>query len=240
MFGATIGFSLFILILAVIGIFSTWKNKKNYYSMYIIMLLLIIMAIFFSPLMKIPLVFFISFFASIGFFYLLHISWSFKIIGRLTITAVIFGIILSSVLYASHLVRLEPQKETVAALLWLNENSKEDAIVLSDYNNGIYIKYFADRKTVMDYDFEYLPNAEELYNDTLMLFKTRDYKEAMELLNKYSVDYIIIDPDMKPLLYSGNNLKGLLFLLESIEDFKKIYSQSGIEIWSVKGLKEIK
>jgi hypothetical protein len=234
MFGATIGFSLFILILAVIGVFSTWKSKRQYYTAYLIMLVLMITALFFSPLMKIPLVFFISFFASIGFLSLLHISWSLKIVGKLTITAVVFGIILSSVLYASQFVKIEPQKETVAALLWLKENSKEDVTVLSDFHNGVYIEYFADRKTVMSYDFEYMPDAAERYNDTLALFKTRDYKEAVRILNKYSVNYILIDPQMKPLMYSENNLKGLPFLLENVGDFKRVYNKSGIEIWKVK------
>jgi hypothetical protein len=240
MFGATVGFSLFILILGAIGIISTWKNKKQYYSTYLIMLVLIIAALFFSPKMKIPLVFFISFFASIGFLSLLHVSWSFKIVGKLTISAIIFGIILSSILYAAAIVDMEPQKQTVDALLWLKENSKDNVMVLSSYQNAIYIEYFAGRKQVISYDFEYTPDGKERYNDTISLLKTRDFKEATAIINKYSVDYIMIDDKMKPLMYSDNNVKGLSFLLENIESFKNVFSHPGIDVWKVKRLKETK
>ena len=97
----------------------------------------------------------------------------------------------------------------------------------------VWIEYFAHRAVVMNPGFEYRADAKERYNDSLSLLITRDYEHAMEIIDRYSISYILIDPKMQPFMYSDNNIAGLPFLLESIESFKNVYNYADIQLWKV-------
>jgi len=235
MFGAGLGFSLFFLLLALIGIISTWKTgktKKQYYGIYLILVVLAVSSLFYIPLMKTPLNFLLAFFASVGFLRLLYMRWSLKQVANLTIITIVIGLVLTPVFFTANLVDSEPHKDMAAALLWLRENSEQGEVVFSDYRNGYWIGYFAERPVMMDMGFEYLPDAQNRYDDSRLLLITRDYDMAHEIIDKYSISYILIEQKMQFSMHDGN-IAGLPFILENIETFKNVYSYKDIEIWKV-------
>ncbi|MBN2458059.1 hypothetical protein JXB31_02925 [Candidatus Woesearchaeota archaeon] len=235
LFGAIIGFSVFMLILAGVGIVSVWKMKKRYYGIYCIMLLLLIYSLFINPLLKIPLTMFVSYFAFLGLVRLINMVWELKIIANLTLLTITIGLLFTPISYAINLVGSEPHEDMAAALSWLRQNSGSDEIVFSDYRNAYWIEYFSQRPALLNPgnvigEQDNTPSA--LFNDSLTLMKTRDYEESLEIMRRYSIRYILLDKKMETYLYE-NNVAGLPFLLESTETFKNVYSSSRISIWEV-------
>lgn len=85
-----------------------------------------------------------------------------------------------------------PSKEETEALLWLKENSDKDSTILGSVNQGFFIENFAERKTVIDSNFLLTKNPSQKYYDVERIYKTQYKTEAVNLLNKYNIDYIFI------------------------------------------------
>lgn len=83
-----------------------------------------------------------------------------------------------------------PSDSEVKALEWLKENSDMDAVVLARPQEGYIINYFAERKTVIDYNFLLVNNVQQIYEDVQSIFSLRLKTESLRRLNKYDVDYI--------------------------------------------------
>jgi len=231
--GSMIGFSIFALMLAIIGFSVSWKRKKEFVFVYAAMFFLMVMS-FYLPYSNIYLNFFICMFAGIGLYSIIKRRWEIRLIMHLTILALICGLLFSSVSYINRLVSMKPDENIKEGLEWLNSYSDVDEVVLSHYSNGAFIEYWAERPVVMDSLFSYSPEPNERYNDSMTIFNSRNLKKTKKLLDSYNVKYLFIDNEMKTGLVWQEEKQGLLFLLRNNETFKNIYNRNGIEIWKVK------
>ena len=107
---------------------------------------------------------------------------------------------------------MQPDNNIKKSLVWLNEYSDSNEVVLSHYSKGSFIEYWAELPVVMDSVFEYAPELNERYNDSTRIFNSRSLKETKKLLDKYKIKYIWIDPEMKNGLVWLEDKEGLLFL----------------------------
>ena len=86
---------------------------------------------------------------------------------------------------------------TVKALQWLKQNSEQNSTVLGALEEGHPITEIAQRKDVWDSNFLLVENVDMIYKDVERMYKTGYETEAVELLNKYGVDYILLTKNAK-------------------------------------------
>ena len=111
------------------------------------------------------------------------------------LVAVIFTNILPSVMYTQESLKKSDIQDKVYALEWLKENSIPGEVVLSSMDEGNIVTFFADRPNVMDSDFISQADADIRLKDTDSIYKTPYSTEAITLLNKYGVRYILFSPE---------------------------------------------
>ena len=224
--GAILGFNIFVLILSMIGLISSWKNKKQYVWIYLLLVVLVLFSYYFDSEFKIILNMFVSLFAFYGLLALIKMNWELKLVRTLTIVILVVGILFSSFSFMYRISFMEPNLGMIDALDKLRFDSNVGDIVLSHYKNGFWIQYFSQRPTVID---SYTP-PDAVFNDTNTLFKTRDEEMATELLHKYNIKYIFVDDKTLRLMKNDQNLIGLRFLMENSKNFR-LHDSDGFEIW---------
>ena len=85
----------------------------------------------------------------------------------------------------------------IEALEWLGNRTEEKDIVLGALGEGHLITYSTKRKNVFDNNFLLIDNAAEILTDVEKIFSSQSRVEAIELLDKYKVDYIIVSDKVK-------------------------------------------
>lgn len=86
----------------------------------------------------------------------------------------------------------KPLETDLHALEWIKENAQEHDVVLGRLEEGFLISYIAQRKNVIDSNFMFIKNIDQRYDDVNHLFTLRFKSEAVRLLNKYEIDYILL------------------------------------------------
>ena len=90
-----------------------------------------------------------------------------------------------------------PEQETMDILKWLKENSDENATISATPDQGYIINAIADRKNIIDSDFLLVKDPSQRLIDIQTIYRTYYKTEAVSLLNKYNVDYILFSPKAK-------------------------------------------
>ena len=121
-----------------------------------------------------------------------------------------------------------PSDAEVKALEWLRDNSEENATVLGTPLEGDMISFFSRRKNVMDDNYVLIPEIDFRYEEIESAFKTRFETKSLEILDKYSVDYIYLS-DRARALYS---IDDLAYVEERC--FPLVYEEGGIKIYEVR------
>ena len=231
--GALIGIGVFNILLAIVGFFLIWKKRKEY-SFIFLPFLIMFMFFFYTKNVIVYLTFIFSILAGHAFFKIKNMDWQVKMIKNLTVLLMICGLAFSTISYLNRVSNMQPDNEVIKSLDWLKHYSRQDEIVFSHYSKGFWINSIAERPVVTDKMFEYYPNAEERFNDSLEIFYSRNLKNTKSLLEKYNIHYIWIDNEMKNGLVWEEEQQGLLFLFRNNETFNNIYNNQGIEIWEIK------
>jgi len=231
-FGALIGIGIFNIFLAIAGFFLMWKKKKEYLFIFLLLLIMIASS-FYEKNVIVYLTFVFSVFAGYAFVKIRDMNWQVKTIKNLTMLLIICGLSFSTISYLNRVSNMQPDNEIIKSLDWLRHYSEPDEIVFSHYSKGFWINSVAERPVVTDSMLEYFPNAEEKFNDSLEIFYSRNLKNTKSLLEKYDINYVWIDNEMKHGLVWEKEQQGLLFLFRNNETFNNIYNNQGIEIWEV-------
>lgn len=227
-FGALIAFGLFTLFLSLIGLITIKKNYQNTIFYFLSSLLLITSYYFIHLRIYINLLF--AFLVANALLIFIKRRWKIKLIKNLTLLAIICGISFSTLSYVERISNLDPTNEITSSLEWLKDQPY--GVVLSHYEKGFWIEKIAEKPVVMDGLFHYSPNVEERYNDSMIIFNSRNLKITSDMLDKYDVEYIWIDKKMKNGQVWDKETQGLLFILKNSERFKRVYSLEEIEIWA--------
>jgi len=145
--GALIGFNVFVLLLAGIGIIKSWKSKNAW--LYFLFILLLGLS-YYSSEYKIILNILISLYAAIGFAALRKMQWDLVPIRNLTILLLGLGLVFSSVSYVNRLSFMEPGPLLVDSLLVLRAESDSESVILSHKDNGFWIEFFSSRRALLN------------------------------------------------------------------------------------------
>ncbi len=231
--GGKIGFGIFYGILTIIGFFASWKQKSLHVGVYIAGAALLASYPFLGNAASMYLNFFAAYFVGIGLVRLQSTRWEFIVIRNLTFLIIICGLLFSSISYLDRLSHAPVTKGMEGGLDWLAEHSLGDETVLSHPSYGYAIEYLAGRKVMLDSLFSSIPDAERRRLDMDTLFYTVNLEEAESILDRYGIEYILIDKAMKEQLVWEEPDQGLLYLLQSSETFKNAYANDEVEIWKV-------
>lgn len=98
--------------------------------------------------------------------------------------------LMPSLSLASKALEKIPSDAEINAMLWLKNNTAEDATIMARVEEGFLITYFAQRKNVLDNDFLMVKDAQQRYDDSVSIYSFRLKTEVVKRLNRYDVDYI--------------------------------------------------
>ncbi len=141
------------------------------------------------------------------------------------IVLIILTSVLPSFIYANNTIKRVPNKDEINAYLWLKESTPEDSVVLASVQEGHLITYFSKRKNVIDSNFLLIPNIDQRVRDVEIIYTTSFKVEAVRLLNKYDVNYIVLSD----YAYNNYNTKELKYVTDDC--FKLVYNET-IKIYS--------
>ncbi len=227
--GGRFGLSIFATMLAIMGVIALWAKKYSNLAIFFsiaaltALMFLTTHAIFFMN-------FFICALAAYGLTSIINRGWESSILKNFAILVIACGLLFSSVSFINRHVDSEPSAKLVQALEFFKESP--GGVAFSHYTRGYWLEY-SGKKTVMDESFIFAPDVNERYTDSETLLKTRNLDEAMDIINKYGIKYIMFDKNLKDTLWTHDE-DGLQFLLKYSTEFKKTYINDEIEIWELK------
>ncbi len=129
----------------------------------------------------------------------------------------IIGSVIPTFVYSKERLALTITPKEVAFLTFLPEIVWQDHIILGLVDDGNYIEYFGNRKTVADSNFLQIKDASQRMKDINTLFTTHSKIIATKIMNKYNATYIYISPTAKKLYgieylpYEDNDCFKLLY-----------------------------
>jgi len=98
---------------------------------------------------------------------------------------------------ASNNLKEIPNDYEILVLNWIKENALPDVTVLAPIEKGFLIMDVAEKRTVIDNNFLLAPSTTERFDDVETIYSTNSEVEALELLQKYNVDYIFLPIEME-------------------------------------------
>lgn len=230
-FGALIAFSIFFLLMSLLGLIILKKKQENL-PLFIISSITLVFSYYFLTL-RFYINFLFVFMVSYAILQLLRRKWKLNFIKKMTLLAIICGLLFSTISYINYISAYPPGSEITESMNWLKE--QPSGVVLSHYSNGFWIESLANKPTIMNSFFAYSPSVEERYYDSQSIFMSHQHTKTLELIDKYSIKYIWINQEMKQGQVWEKDNQGLLLILENSPQFKKIYSLNGVDIWTYLG-----
>jgi len=223
--GGIMGFGIFSILLAVIGVYIIWTTKKQ--IVFGAMLAFLIIASIFLNHINIYLNFLFALFAGFGLFVLIKMRWKVKLIKSLTLIILVAGLLFSSISYINRESNSLPNSQMIDSLEWISLRS--EGVILSHHTNGFWIESIAEKPVVSSQILKF--SSKTVLKDTNELFYSRNLENTISLLDKYDVTYIWINKEMKNGLIWTKEDEGLLFLFRNTKVFKKLYDRGDVEIW---------
>ncbi len=217
-FGGNYGFSIFAILLTVLGI-SEQKIISRTHIVFVALIILV--SIYISPLYYFYLIPYLAVYATSGFFSLLQREWKLHYLQNIALFLLILGILFSATSTISRNATRGPSPAVIQGLVWLEENSFENSIIFTDKQQGFFAEQISKRRVMFDKNTP----LEAIPKDVYSLFRQKNTEETLHILEEHQIDYIILFPETPH--------PQLLLILKSTENFKKVFENSDISIWSV-------
>ena len=90
-----------------------------------------------------------------------------------------------------------PSDEEVLAFKWINEHLPAAATVLGSVEEGNLITYYGKRKNAIDTQFNLVNDVDQRFRDINSLFTTQFETHAIDVLNTYDIQYLLLTPHAK-------------------------------------------
>ena len=223
--GGFYGIQLIMTFLVFLGVVETWNQKRKYYPMYLTLTACIALIILYSEQFLIYISLFTAFFSAYGITSLFSTKrkWGFNVLKQTTMLMIAITLIVSTAFAV-----LQGEEEDLECLEKLEDMPQ--GTVLSDFSNGFLIERYSKR-AYTDENYYYVKDWNYRLNVTKRVFSSRNLVETVDILKNESIDYILVDKEMKQNRWNSTD-DGLLGLLENSETFKKVCGNLDIEIWS--------
>ena len=224
--GGTYGFSIFALLLAIVGAILIWEHKQKYYGAYAIFIIFLISSVFFPGLIVFANVL-VSGLAGVALASLAQRKWELNFLRQAALLVLFCGLLFSGISHAVILADKPPTRAFFKAIEF------QPGTILTHEQYGFWIES-AGHKAVIDPLWKELTEPEERTWDAAALFSSTDLQKTSILLKKYNITHVLITPEMKHGLLWEREQQGLDFLVENSETFKRLQTGSNIKVWRVK------
>jgi hypothetical protein len=227
-FGSANGLDFFLFILYIIGLVILWSFIREMRLLHVLSLAVIILSLT-NPLIRLFASLIIAVYCVIAIKHLYFRKWELQAIKTGTIILVACALLFSMLSQASALVNAEPKSQTITLLEDIK--GKEAGAVLTGPEYGFIVQWASNLPVLLDWESKAHPGYKEAENDYKALLETSRVKDAIPLLQKNKIRFILITPMMKEELWLGKEEK-LLLLLRNSPSFTLIGSTpSGFEMW---------
>lgn len=217
--GAARGYGLFAIIAAAVGASVMWKNKARNYFITLGILALVLLS-FAVPALILPGSIAVAVVGGLGFARLRTRKWNFQLVRMMSIILFACGILFSTITFMTFEIRSPPNLELVTALSELRFQLP-DGFVASAPENEIWINYWSLR-----------PFADLSESEFDALWHSRNLANTSEVIIFNGIESIVITPDMRSIIWTGDD-EGLLFILQNSRAFEQI-TESNVQAWRFK------
>ena len=108
-------------------------------------------------------------------------------------TVIILLLLVPSYIDATDSIKNEtPSEYEILVLQWIDKNALPDITILTPLEKGHIVSGIGGKRTVIDESFLLAPDSSQRYRDVQTIYSTKSEVEALELIYKYNVDYILI------------------------------------------------
>jgi len=156
------------------------------------------------------------------------------VFSAIFIIIVVFASVASTFSIAQNTIKTSITNDEIEALEWIEKNTPEDSVILGTVNEGNLITAISKRKNVVDSNFLLISDAEQRMNDVNRMFTTFSTTDAIDLLNKYSVNYIYFSQNAKKIY----DIKELSYIDENC--FVEVYNRESVIYKSTCKLERLK
>jgi hypothetical protein len=117
---------------------------------------------------------------------------------RISFVVIVMGLIVLSLAVPSFVFATEyvrdnvPSSYDVLVYDWIRDKALPDVTIVAPLGKGHYISGIAGKRTVLDGNFLLAPDTSERFRDVEKLYSTKSEVEALEVIQKYNIDYIFI------------------------------------------------
>ena len=122
-----------------------------------------------------------------------------------------------------------PDESEIKAFNWLKNNTPKDSTILTMLQGGHALSYFTNRKNVIDDNFILIEDIDQRLEDIDQIYSSIFLTDAIPLLNKYQVDYIMLTNKSKHYY----NIKDIAYT-DDKNCFNNVYNSSQIKIYESK------
>ncbi|MGM5481438.1 MAG: hypothetical protein ACQESE_03430 [Nanobdellota archaeon] len=118
-----------------------------------------------------------------------------------------------------------PSKEELHTLRWIQDTVPADATVLADITDGHLLAAQGGVKTYYDTNFIFAPHPKQRFEDAKTMLLSQSKVSVLNLMNRYSIDYIYISPTL------NQRFKDPTKLYEESDCFTKVYHTTTTEVY---------
>ncbi len=232
--GAVLGMSLFGIILGAIGLSYLSQERKITWKECGLFLFLLLLTLFRSNEFAVYLNIGVAILAARGFLELAKKEWKLQDLRKITLFLLLLGIVYSgTTTVARHAIEF-PDAETMQALQWLETESDENATLLTAPEYGFVVEQATKRMVLLDENGLAIEEGQRLQKQIETVFHARQKETALDILEQYQVDYILIFEEMTAGKVWNKKDEGLLFILEHEKNFKRVFENNKVIIWRVR------
>ncbi len=224
--GSIYGFSVFSLLLSIIGLFFIWRYKKKLYKIYLLMMALLLIS-FITKSLFIYANLIISILAGSAFYVLYVKKWHLKRLRNFVLLILFCGFLFSALSHSIFLSESFPNDKLVSCLEWAGENTPKSSKFFAYQGDGFFIEFWADRPVLLN---DFYASDKDIYEYNTILHSF-DIKKTQKLLSDNNIHYIFMHNDLFTGLVWDKKHQGLHFLLDNAETFKRRYHNDYCEIW---------
>ena len=105
--------------------------------------------------------------------------------------------IVPSIMYGINKSKETPTQDDIDVLKWSSTHLQKDATIAATVDEGDLVAYYANRKNIMDVNFLLTPNIDKRLSELDEIYTTSFETKAVEDLNKYKAQYILLTPYAK-------------------------------------------
>lgn len=149
-----------------------------------------------------------------------------KIVLILFILLFLVTSIWPSVTYVSNQLDQIPSEDSIESLKWAKDNLP-NGVMVSTIEEGNLITYFADKKDYMDSNYLMIEDVDKKYDDLSIIYMSHYENDAVAILNKYNIKYVLITAKTNGRYGSEPNY------LKDERCFDPSYNHNNIKIYTV-------